>query len=239
MKKYRMFQYLLFAVVIIVGIITIVSSDDGEKTENFKECNVLPQFRCPDDDVRAHWSTSPDTPIKIIYEDKEVEKEGHGDYVISAADVNSLPDPFTVTLKVNTPNGESREFKIETVRGLETYLRTGLRIEETFRYKIDMLPEIWSDDIIVHSIKLTNPRYYTCTGSLDQHNLQWQFDKGTTISGYLVREGGFETSFDPQPTISGTWYFTIQNPSSELYCPGWKLTSTELSPQVEFTVSCK
>ncbi|HAN17917.1 MAG: hypothetical protein A2X13_10615 [Bacteroidetes bacterium GWC2_33_15] len=237
MRKSKFYQYGLFFVIVIIGLITIIATN-GEKTVNFKTVKVYPLFRCPKDDVRAHWTTSPDTPIKIIYNDETHDAPGSGDYLINAEDVNALPNPVVITLKIDASNGESREFTVETIMGIETYSRTGLYISDTrYRFRIEFIPEIWSNDIIVHKIQLQYPQKYTCIGKPDEYLINWQYDKGTAVSGYLTADNGFQAGFDPQPTISGIWYFTMLNFGDEKYCPGWD--TFPKAPTVVFQVSCK
>lgn len=231
----------LATIMILMIILPIACIDGPGKTANFKECKVWPQFRCPDDEVRASWSTSPNTSIKITIGGNTVSKPGHGDLVMSAADFNAYGDVVDIKFKIDIPGGEQRTIRVETIRGFEEYARDGLAVTGSttpYRYKVDLPAQTWSDDIHVYALTLVKPKSYRCGGSSQETSFKWQYDKTMAISGYLLKENDFQKTFDnPQPKAAGTWYFTIQNPSDDRSCPGWK--EIDKIPRVTFRVACK
>lgn len=227
-----------FALVAAAGIFSIMATNGTPTpTANFKEFSVYPQERCPSTDVRAHWSTSPATDILIKYGDQVVRQGPTGDYVIAAASLNSLPNDVEIEFRIDRDGGEVKKVRIHTIRGIEYYSRTGLNVATTtYRYQVALPPETWDPKIYTYSLELTAPRDYTCTGSITQHFLTWQYDKGMATSGYLVKENGFKASFEPQVQAAGDWYFSLMNPDNDMTCPGWKLKN--FNPTVFYGVGC-
>lgn len=233
-KEKLIFKYRTIISTIVLAAI-IASAACKPETANFRECEVWPEQRCTNDSVRAHWTTSPDTPIKIKYPGKEISAPGHGDHLISASDFNALPSEVDIVFKIDIEGGEERTKKVRTIYGFDTYERTGVDVGD-YRYKVDLPPQIWSEDIHVYKLELIFRKSYQCTGSLIEHDLKWQFDKGMNISDYLLPDNEYQISFDPQPKAAGVWYFTLENPGDEHSCAGWELLN--LTPIVEFTVGC-
>lgn len=224
--------------VLVLPISCLDGDGGGRRTANFEKCEVWPEFRCPNNEVRASWSTSPDTPIKITIEGDTVDKPGHDDYVISASEFNQFQDTVKIELKVNVQGGEKRTFTVKTIRGTQSYLRPGAKVSGTdYKYIVELLPEIWSDDIYVYGLELFRPKSYRCIGSSTDNSFNWQYDKGKAVFGYLNKDNGHRVGFDPKPKAAGEWYFTLRNPGSEQFCDGWKLLNTV--PQIWFKVECK
>lgn len=232
----------IFAVCLIIfaGIISGMTTPPPPPGANFKTFVVNPLFRCPNTDVRISYSTSPDTEVIITFGGQSVTAPGHGDYVIPADTINDLGDEVTVNVKINAQNGESRNPTIKTLLRATKIIRTGLRLTDNqYRFEIEMPDEAWDDNIYINRLELISPRFYTCTGSTTEHKINWQYDKGIYVSGYLTKDNGFAISLSPEVQAQGSWFYTFQNPSNDIYCDGWKLFYHSVAPQVQHTCFCK
>jgi len=205
-------------------------------TSNFKELKVAPLFRCPDTDVRVHWSTSPPHDIKIILENHERLQGPEGDFAIPADDVNRLPSDSTITFKIDVAGGEEQKKAIHTFHEVEQVERTGLPIEGTSRFKVDLPEEVWDPKLEIRRVTLVSPRSYTCNQPNGETTALWQYDKTALVSGILTRDNAFlSTSGLPAPA-AGVWFFTLQNFPQDQTCPGAK--SLSLNPTISFTIGC-
>ena len=234
--------YTLLLVLLLLTPFVLGHICKPRRTANFKECEVYPEQRCPDDEVRAHWSTNPDTPIKIRYAGNEVSEDGHGDYVIDASDVNSYPDPLEIEFQIDVSGGERRKKVVNTIHGYENIYRTGTEEDAAnYIYKVILPDQVWSDDIYVYAITLISPKGFNCTDRMGgrpfyYHSFKWQFDKTIYVSDYLSNDNNYEFDFSDDPVqAQGVWYFTLTNP--EPNCLEWE--GLIKAPTLSFKVACK
>jgi hypothetical protein len=247
-KVGAMTKFLLLGLCVVLGLVTTLATDGGGDTSkaDFKDARVWPLFRCPDDDVRASWTTTPDTPIKILFGGHEISEEGHGDHVLKADIVNHLPPEFEIELKIDSDNAESRKFVVATIIPFSLQDGIGYRIDQDqYLYKVAFASSIWSDDIHVNQIWLESPHVYACVGSNATNHFVWQIEKGTSLSKGLNSSNDFHVSFDgthddPRPKLSGEWIVTLRNPSNSAHCNGWKERyETTLFPELRFEIRCE
>ena len=236
MKK----SLIAICLIFIAGILSSMSTTPPPSGANFKYFVVNPLFRCPNTDVRISYSTSPDTEVIIKFGDQTETAPGHGDYVIPANIINSFGDELDVSVTINAENGESKNVTIKTLLRATKIIRSGLRLADNEnRFEIEMPDEAWDDNIYVNKLELVSPKYYTCMGSLDEHDINWQYDKGIYVSGYLTKDNGFANSLSPDVQAQGSWFYTFQNPGDDRFCDGYKLWYSSAYPQVQHTCFCK
>ncbi len=240
MARSRLNLILLVLVLLLIPFF-LGGACDGltqQKKANFKELEVYPEFRCPGEDVRAHWTTFPDTPIKIQFEGREVSEAGHGDWVLRASDADSLSDPLEITFKIGTAGGETLKKTVDTIHGYEYIARTGTEYDaDNYKYKIDLPDQCWSDDIYVYEINIILPKNFNCTEKTGRKDywLNWQYDKTFYYSGYLNKDNFYNAVFSNGVQAQGIWLFGITNPNTS--CLEWETLANQ--PAVQYKVACK
>ena len=229
---------LVLYMIILSCTVLFAGSDSNTGADNavFKEAEVYPLYRLPDKDITVVWSTPSPEGIKIIYGDKEISQGPEGKYIIPASELTSMPESFTIKLKVNSKDGEEQTMKIETFDKTRTITKTGEQFGATERYTITFPEKEWDSDLRIEKIELHEPQSYYCGRPAIETRTKWEYYKENDkkVDGFLRWDNEYKSDQGLPAAASGAWTFRLWNFFAGHYCAD--LQPFDLSPEVFFTI---